>query len=137
MAKRVYFVALGGTVQGTYERHHIHRAVINRLQPTLQESASGKYFTRQKAQAYGLTGWCRNTPDNKASARAPFKTQTLFSMGMLTRSGQVEGEVQGEEASVDKLLKDVGQGPSGATVVRLTQETRDVVADEAGFAVRH
>ncbi|KAM3430499.1 hypothetical protein MY4824_007663 [Beauveria thailandica] len=106
---QVYFVALGGTVQGTY-------------------------FTRQKAQAYGLTGWCRNTPDNKASARAPFKTQTLFSIGMLTRSDQVEGEVQGEEASVDKLLKDVGQGPSGATVVRLTQETRDVVADEAGFA---
>ncbi|KAM3430506.1 hypothetical protein MY4824_007670 [Beauveria thailandica] len=121
MVKRVYFVALGGTVQGTYERHNV----------------TARYFTRQKAQAYGLTGWCRNTPDNKASARAPFKTQTLFSIGMLTRSDQVEGEVQGEEASVDKLLKDVGQGPSGATVVRLTQETRDVVADEAGFAVRH
>ncbi|KAH8717394.1 hypothetical protein HC256_002081 [Beauveria bassiana] len=49
----------------------------------------------------------------------------------------VEGEVQGEEASVDKLLQDVGQGPSGATVVKLTQKTRDVVADEADFAVRH
>ncbi|KAM3463952.1 hypothetical protein MY5147_004714 [Beauveria neobassiana] len=92
MVKRVYFVALGGTVQGVGFR----------------------YFTRKKAQAYGLTGWCRNTPDNK-----------------------VEGEVQGDEASVDKLLKDVGQGPSGATVVKLTQETRDVVADEADFAVRH
>ncbi len=50
---------------------------------------------------------------------------------------QVEGEVQGEDASVDKLLKDVDQGPSGATVVKLTQEARDVVADEAEFAVRH
>ncbi|KAM0743139.1 hypothetical protein ACQRIT_003316 [Beauveria bassiana] len=92
MVKRVYFVAFGGTVQGVGFR----------------------YFTRKKAQAYGLTGWCRNTPDNK-----------------------VEGEVQGEEASVNKLLEDVGQGPSGATVVKLTQETRDVVADEADFAVRH
>ncbi|KAJ6781201.1 hypothetical protein PWT90_07840 [Aphanocladium album] len=92
MTKRVYFVAHGGTVQGVGFR----------------------YFTRKKAQAYGLTGWCRNTSDNK-----------------------VEGEAQGEDASVEKLMKDVDQGPSGATVVKLTQEVRDVIPDEAEFAVRH
>ncbi|OAA82573.1 acylphosphatase [Akanthomyces lecanii RCEF 1005] len=92
MTRRVYFAAHGGTVQGVGFR----------------------YFTRKRAQTYGLTGWCRNTPDNK-----------------------VEGEVQGEDAAVDKLLKDIDQGPSGATVVKLTQEARDVVADEAEFAVRH
>ncbi|KAJ3496595.1 hypothetical protein NLG97_g2540 [Lecanicillium saksenae] len=92
MTKRVYFVAHGGTVQGVGFR----------------------YFTRKKAQAYGLTGWCRNTSDDK-----------------------VEGEAQGEDASVDKLMKDVDQGPSGATVVKLTQEARDVISDETTFAVRH
>ncbi|XWW92156.1 hypothetical protein V2A60_000079 [Cordyceps javanica] len=92
MTKRVYFVAHGGTVQGVGFR----------------------YFTRKRAQAYGLTGWCRNTPDNK-----------------------VEGEAQGEEASVEKLMKDVDQGPSHATVVKLTQEARDVISDEAEFTIRH
>ncbi|TQV97299.1 acylphosphatase domain-containing protein [Cordyceps javanica] len=68
-----------------------------------------RYFTRKRAQAYGLTGWCRNTPDNKVS----------------------------EEASVEKLMKDVDQGPSHATVVKLTQEARDVISDEAEFTIRH
>ncbi|KAM3555570.1 hypothetical protein ARSEF4850_005943 [Beauveria asiatica] len=108
---QVYFVALGGTVQGT-----LH----------------DKRRRRTASQAGAATH-----PTTRQAPGPPLKRKHFFSMGMLTRSGQVEGEVQGEEASVDKLLKDVGQGPSGATVVRLTQETRDVVADEAGFAVRH
>ncbi|KAJ2966145.1 hypothetical protein NQ176_g10285 [Zarea fungicola] len=92
MTKRVYFVAHGGTVQGVGFR----------------------YFTRKKAQAYGLTGWCRNTSDNK-----------------------VEGEAQGDDAQVDKLMQDVDRGPSSAIVVKLTQELREVINDDVEFAVRH
>ncbi|EGX92175.1 Acylphosphatase-like protein [Cordyceps militaris CM01] len=50
---------------------------------------------------------------------------------------QVQGEAQGEDGAVDKLIKDVDQGPRGATIVKLTQEARDVVADEAEFTIRH
>ncbi|TWU77085.1 hypothetical protein ED733_008102 [Metarhizium rileyi] len=85
MAKRVFFVAKGGVVQGVGFR----------------------YFARQKAQEYGITGWCRNTADNK-----------------------VEGEAQGEEDALSKFLKDVGEGPRHATVVQLTRETRETVSGE-------
>ncbi|KAH6998133.1 hypothetical protein BKA56DRAFT_566905 [Ilyonectria sp. MPI-CAGE-AT-0026] len=50
MAKRVYFVAHGGIVQGVGFR----------------------YFTRRRAQEYGVTGWCRNTPDNKVAYPSSF-----------------------------------------------------------------
>ncbi|KAI9904926.1 hypothetical protein N3K66_001455 [Trichothecium roseum] len=91
MSKRVYFVAHGGTVQGVGFR----------------------YFTREKAQEYGVTGWCRNTIDNK-----------------------VEGEAQGDEAVLEKFMKDVDQGPRHAKVVKLTQEDREVKAGESSFEVR-
>ncbi|ATY58469.1 acylphosphatase [Cordyceps militaris] len=111
MTKRVYFVAHGGTVQGVGFR----------------------YFTRKRAQAYGLTGWCRNTPDNKASAGPSRDSNDMLTLILV----QVQGEAQGEDDAVDKLIKDVDQGPRGATVVKLTQEARDVVADEAEFTIRH
>ncbi|OAQ97371.1 hypothetical protein LLEC1_01590 [Akanthomyces lecanii] len=114
MTRRVYFIAHGGTVQGVGFRYVGYMILPKCTFGLSVLMKNTRYFTRKKAQAYGLTGWCRNTPDNK-----------------------VEGEVQGEDASVDKLLKDVDQGPSGASVVKLTQEERDVVADETAFAVRH
>ncbi|KAM3513097.1 hypothetical protein MY11210_003299 [Beauveria gryllotalpidicola] len=127
---QVYFVALGGTVQGTYERHDVNSVLINRLQ--LQESASGTLHEKRRSRTASQAG----AATHQTTRQAPALNATLFHR-MLTTSIQVEGEVQGEETSVDKLLKDVGQGPSGATVVKLTQETRDVIANEAGFAVRH
>lgn len=30
-----------------------------------------RYFTREKARDYGITGWCRNTTDNKVSQPVP------------------------------------------------------------------
>ncbi|KAH7162980.1 acylphosphatase [Dactylonectria estremocensis] len=91
MAKRVYFLAHGGTVQGVGFR----------------------YFTRKRALEYGITGWCRNTPNNK-----------------------VEGEAQGDDDVMIKFLKDVDNGPRHATVVRLDKEDRDVVEGEDSFEVR-
>jgi len=71
------------------------------------------YFTREKAQEYGITGWCRNTPDNK-----------------------VEGEAQGKDDALNKFMKAVDQGPRGASVAQLTTEGRDVVEGESSFDVR-
>ncbi|EJT81871.1 acylphosphatase [Gaeumannomyces tritici R3-111a-1] len=90
--KRVYFLAHGGAVQGVGFR----------------------YFTRKQAVQHEITGWVRNTPNNK-----------------------VEGEAQGEEAALSVFLKDVDKGPRGAHVARLDKEDRDVVDGEAGFEIRH
>ncbi|KAM4055088.1 acylphosphatase domain-containing protein [Hirsutella rhossiliensis] len=92
MARRSYFVAHGGVVQGVGFR----------------------FFAKQKAQEHGITGWCRNTPDNK-----------------------VEGEAQGEHDALETFLKEVGQGPAHAKVVQFTTEDRGVADGESGFSVRH
>ncbi|KAH8175754.1 acylphosphatase domain-containing protein [Sarocladium implicatum] len=91
-SQRVSFVAHGGQVQGVGFR----------------------YFAQKKANEYGVTGWCRNTPDNK-----------------------VEGEAQGPDEAVSKFLKAVDQGPSQAKVVQLSTEGRDVVEGESKFDIRH
>ncbi|KAH6682260.1 acylphosphatase [Plectosphaerella plurivora] len=91
MAKRIYFLAHGGVVQGVGFR----------------------YFTQKRATEYGVTGWCRNTPNNK-----------------------VEGEAQGEQDVLDRFFKDVDQGPRSAKVVKLDKEDRDVVDGEEAFEVR-
>ncbi|KAK3937099.1 Acylphosphatase-like domain-containing protein [Diplogelasinospora grovesii] len=91
MVKRVYFLAHGGKVQGVGFR----------------------YFTQKRAVEYNLTGWVRNTDNNK-----------------------VEGEAQGPEDSLAKFLKDIDKGPRHAHVVRLDKEDRDVVEGEESFEVR-
>ncbi|KAK4226908.1 Acylphosphatase-like domain-containing protein [Podospora fimiseda] len=91
MTRRVYFLAHGGTVQGVGFR----------------------YFTRHRAQDLNITGWVRNTENNK-----------------------VEGEAQGEDAAILQFLKDVDKGPKGSKVVRLDKEDREVVEGEEGFEVR-
>ncbi|KAK1449824.1 acylphosphatase [Colletotrichum melonis] len=50
MVKRIYFLAHGGQVQGVGFRDAVDR-----------------YFTQKRATEYGLTGWCRNTDNNKVS----------------------------------------------------------------------
>ncbi|ROW11582.1 hypothetical protein VMCG_01314 [Cytospora schulzeri] len=92
MTRRVYFLAHGGMVQGVGFR----------------------FFVRKQATEYGLTGWVRNTPNNK-----------------------VEGEAQGEDSIIKTFLKDVDAGPRGAKVVKLDTEDRDVLDGETGFEVRH
>ncbi|RSL67524.1 hypothetical protein CEP54_003190 [Fusarium duplospermum] len=93
MTKRVYFV-VHGTVQG-----------MCRL-PVL------KYFTRKKAQEYGVTGWCRNTRDNT-----------------------VEGEAQATEDILTKFLKDVDYGPRHARVTKVVKEDREILEGEDSFDV--
>jgi len=49
---------------------------------------------------------------------------------------QVEGEAQGDEASLKEFLKDVDKGPRHSHVVRLDKEDRDVIDGETDFLVR-
>ncbi|KAJ2902564.1 acylphosphatase [Zalerion maritima] len=91
MAKRVYFLVHGGVVQGVFFRK----------------------FTRAKAVELGITGWCRNIPNEK-----------------------VEGEAQGKDQAIKKFLKAVDDGPKHAHVVKLDKEDRDLVEDETDFEIR-
>ncbi|CAH0049682.1 unnamed protein product [Clonostachys solani] len=91
MSERIRFVAHGGIVQGVGFR----------------------YFTQKRAREYGITGWCRNTDDNK-----------------------VEGEAQGSIDAMKQFLQAVDKGPRHAHVVKLDKEGRDLVEDESAFEVR-
>lgn len=39
----------------------------NTMTTTNTSNQRHSYFTRKKAHEYGITGWCRNTHDHKAS----------------------------------------------------------------------
>ncbi|CAJ2501450.1 Uu.00g043030.m01.CDS01 [Anthostomella pinea] len=90
MAQRIYFL-VHGQVQGV----------------------SFRYFTQKKAAEHSITGWCRNTDNEK-----------------------VEGEAQGEDSAMKEFLKAINQGPSAAKVMKLDQEARDVKDGESRFEVR-
>jgi len=49
---------------------------------------------------------------------------------------QVEGEAQGEEESIQKLLKDLDKGPTHSHVVKLEKGEIEVLEGEGGFEVR-
>ncbi|KAH8704803.1 acylphosphatase family protein [Talaromyces proteolyticus] len=72
-----------------------------------------RHFTQKRATEYGVTGWVQNTPD-----------------------GRVEGEIQGEDNQVQKLLQDVNDGPRHAHVTKLEKGAIETEPGEAGFEVR-
>ncbi|PGG97717.1 hypothetical protein AJ80_09652 [Polytolypa hystricis UAMH7299] len=54
---------------------------------------------------------------------------------MVTSDSQVEGEAQGEEVSLQKLLKDIERGPRLAHVVKLEKSEIDPKEGESLFLV--
>ena len=64
----------------------------------------------------------RNTSDGKVSSRSR-STQPHPKA-----QAQVEGEAQGDQSALDKLKKDLNDGPPAAHVVKL--ETRDIASKE-------
>ncbi|PYI18468.1 acylphosphatase [Aspergillus violaceofuscus CBS 115571] len=68
-------------------------------------------FTQKRATEYGLNGWVKNT-----------------------HCGRVEGEAQGPKESVQKLLKDLNNGPRLAHVVKLEQKEIGVKDGEEKFS---
>ncbi|KAJ9195107.1 hypothetical protein DTO166G4_2897 [Paecilomyces variotii] len=70
-------------------------------------------FTDTRANDYGLVGFVRNTSD-----------------------GKVEGEAQGSDESLQKLLKDINKGPRLAHVVKVEKQEIDPKEGESNFVVR-
>jgi acylphosphatase len=52
-----------------------------------------------------------------------------------TSNGKVEGEVQGKEEDVRKLLSEINEGPKHARVVKLEKKEIDVKDGEESFKV--
>ena len=79
----------------TTSRCCVHAYVSGRVQGVWFRA-----FTREQAQARGVTGWARNLPD-----------------------GRVEVMLEGTEADVNAVLDTLRQGPPLAQVTDLLQET--------------
>ncbi|KAJ5168733.1 uncharacterized protein N7482_004327 [Penicillium canariense] len=69
-------------------------------------------FTQKCATSHGLRGWVRNTT-----------------------CGKVEGEVQGDGETVQKLLQQIDKGPRMAHVVKLEKREMELVDGEDRFLV--
>lgn len=72
-----------------------------------------RYYTRQVAGAYEVTGFVRNLVD-----------------------GNVEVEVQGPEGEVRRFLGDVRIGPPGSRVDEIDTENISTRPEENGFDIR-
>lgn len=86
---------------------------VKRIHFLVHGTVQGVFFrahTVEAATQHGLTGWVRNL-DN----------------------GKVEGEAQGDEAVLDKFLKIVDTGPSGANVIRVDRTEKELKDGEDGF----
>ncbi len=72
-----------------------------------------------------MKGWCRNTTCGRVSFVSHYNWQII----RLNHSSlQVEGEIQGEEETIKKLLSQLDKGPRMAHVVKL--EKKEVAPKE-------
>ncbi|TAQ83747.1 hypothetical protein B7494_g7928 [Chlorociboria aeruginascens] len=90
--------------------------MIKRISFTIHGEVQGvsfRYFTQKKATSYGVTGWIQNTS-----------------------TGEVEGEAQGTEEEIEKLVSDMNRGPLHAVVERLDKSDIEVQEGGSSFDVR-
>jgi acylphosphatase len=71
-----------------------------------------RYFVLQTAQNLHVTGWVRNRAD-----------------------GSVQGEVQGDEASVNEFFAKVRAGNGIAKVINMHYSSQEPKANERAFAI--
>jgi acylphosphatase len=70
--------------------------------------------TRERAAVWGVAGWVRNTAD-----------------------GSVEAVLEGEEASVEKLVRWCRKGPSGALVTGVDVIPERYTGEFSTFSIEH
>lgn len=85
-------------------RRHVRVQVFGRVQ-----GVGFRYFTQSVGRNLGLAGYVRNEPD-----------------------GSVTAEAEGEAATVEQFLLQVGQGPAHAAVERVTVEELPCQGDPPG-----
>ncbi|MBW2621909.1 MAG: acylphosphatase [Deltaproteobacteria bacterium] len=73
-----------------------------------------RYSTQQEAKRLGLTGWVRNLPN-----------------------GNVEAVVEGDEATVGRMIEWCRQGPAGAVVSKIEQILTEASGEFKEFETRY
>lgn len=89
--------------------------VMTRVRITgLVQGVGFRWFTRDQADAHGVTGWVRNR-----------------------RDGSVEAELHGAPDDVAAVIRALRQGPPHAAVSRLSsEEIRPAAPPPSGFEIR-
>lgn len=85
-----------------------------------------RYFTRQKAREYGVTGWCRNTTDNKVRYLT-FTLRCVTSSSSYTR--RERGHHKQQRVYLVPVLQTVGKDQTLAN--RASMRVREQVEGEA------
>jgi acylphosphatase len=85
----------------------LHVVVSGRVQ-----GVGFRWFVREKARRWGLTGWVRNRPD-----------------------GTVEVAAIGRDENLEGLLRDIRVGPPGSRVDDVVQLAVDLSATQEPFAI--
>lgn len=88
-----------------------------RLHATVEGHVQGvgfRYFVVEQAQFLGLTGWVRNTFD-----------------------GEVELVAEGLRDDLEKLLRQLWQGPASAYVIKVSSEWKDSTGEYRRFGTLH
>ncbi|MBZ0278477.1 MAG: acylphosphatase [Anaerolineae bacterium] len=78
------------------------------------QGVSFRYFTQMRAAEIGLTGWVRNLPDRT-----------------------VEVTAEGGRADLERLLRFLRQGPTGATVTQVDVHWETASGIFSGFNIRY
>jgi len=94
---------------------HTRSSGIKRVGAVVEGRVQGvgfRYFTRDRAQHHGLTGWVRNLPD-----------------------GNVEFEAQGTGNNVDAFVAEIGKGPVLSHVSDVKIHGVPVEQNEKGFEI--
>ena len=73
-----------------------------------------RYSTQQEAMRLGLTGWVRNLPN-----------------------GNVEAAVEGNEATVERMIEWCRQGPAGARVSEVEQTLTEASGEFEEFKIKY
>jgi acylphosphatase len=78
----------------------------------LVQGVGYRYFVMETAHSLGLVGWVRNL-----------------------RDGRVEADIEGDESTIQEMLKTMKQGPASAHVKTLQTETLNELVGHTNFRV--
>jgi acylphosphatase len=90
------------------EQSEVHLVVRGRVQ-----GVGFRWFVRERARRWGLSGWVRNNPD-----------------------GSVELAARGDRVGLEGIRRDVAMGPPGAEVEFVDELPVDGTAGDEPFTIR-
>jgi acylphosphatase len=94
--------------RGDPARREIRLVIRGRVQ-----GVGFRWFVRERARRWGLTGWVRNNPD-----------------------GSVELAARGDDIGIAGIRRDVAAGPRGALVDQVAELPADGTAGDEPFTIR-